>query len=75
MSEISLLSPGAEIARWAVLPRWAVFGKFPLQLMSRKFGLLGTKNDDAKLPQSDARWAVFGKFPLYNVKFLYCRVL
>ena len=30
MSEISLLSPGAEIARWAVLPRWAVFGKFPL---------------------------------------------
>ena len=43
--------------------------------MSRKFGLLGTKNDDAKLRQSDARWAVFGKFPLYNVKFLYCRVL
>ena len=30
MSEISLLSPGTEIARWAVLPRWAVFGKFPL---------------------------------------------
>ena len=32
MSEISLLSTGAEIARWAVLPRWAVFGKFPLLL-------------------------------------------
>ena len=30
MSKISLLSPGTEIARWAVLPRWAVFGKFPL---------------------------------------------
>ena len=67
MSEISLLSPGTEIARWAVLPRWAVFGKFPLQHLTY-FGIYKTLSLKKSCEPLDCNVEVFFNKVMPNSK-------